>query len=104
MVFLHFADFQSAQLREFDVYLNNNRGPSGSPQAWVASCIYTKRGNWAADGAYNVTLVATNKSVLPPMINALEIYSVILNNSPTTFADDSEYLSFCIKFLNKTSD
>ncbi|XP_039803901.1 probable LRR receptor-like serine/threonine-protein kinase At1g51860 [Panicum virgatum] len=98
MVFVHFADFQSTQLREFDIYLNNNRRPSPlSPQAWVASCIYTTRGNWAADGTYNVTLVATNQSVLPPMINALEIYSVILNNSPTTFADDIDAI-MAIKF------
>ncbi|RLN34849.1 putative LRR receptor-like serine/threonine-protein kinase PAM74 [Panicum miliaceum] len=32
MVFLHFADFQSAQLREFDIYFNGNRlGPSDKP-------------------------------------------------------------------------
>ena len=32
MVFLHFADFQSAKLREFDIYFNGNRlGPSDRP-------------------------------------------------------------------------
>ena len=42
----------------------------------------------ATDGSYNITLVATNTSVLPPMINALEIYVRVPYETPTTLPQD----------------
>ncbi|XP_062198812.1 probable LRR receptor-like serine/threonine-protein kinase At1g51810 [Phragmites australis] len=92
MVFLHFADFQNTQLRQFDIYLNGDRlGASDkphSPSSVVASCVYSSGMYRSPDGSYNITLAATASSVLPPMLNALEIYTVITHDSPTTFPKD----------------
>lgn len=95
MPFLHFADFQSTQLREFDIYFNGDRlGANDKPHKpvfMVASCVYSIDTYKAtADGSYNITLAATPTSVLPPMLNALEIYTVIPNDNPITFPEDCE--------------
>lgn len=89
MGFMHFADFQNAQLRQFDIYLNGEKQePSYTSSFLVASCIYTPTAYKAVDRKYNITLVATAKSVLPPMINAVEIYNIIPHSNPITFSDD----------------
>ena len=87
---LHFADFQNTQLRQFDIYINNENenGPSlYSPPYMTSHTVYTQQYR-ATDGKYNITLAATNTSVLPPMINALEIYVVVPYTSVTTFPSD----------------
>lgn len=96
MVFLHFADSQNARLRQFNIYFNGDQlgSSSFSPSSLVASCVYSSSAIRAADGRYNITLVSTAKSVLPPMVNAIEIYIPISRNSPTTFFKDSESLLF----------
>ncbi|GJM96028.1 hypothetical protein PR202_ga12832 [Eleusine coracana subsp. coracana] len=91
MVFLHFADFQNTQLRQFGIYLNGNRlGASNKPHNptfMAASCVYASMYR-ANDGSYNITLAATSMSMLPPMLNALEVYTIIANDSPITFPND----------------
>ncbi|XP_062193810.1 probable LRR receptor-like serine/threonine-protein kinase At1g51810 isoform X2 [Phragmites australis] len=93
MVFLHFADFQNTQLRQFDIYFTENQsGPkmkSYSPLFLTASYAYTTESYRATDGKYSITLEATAASVLPPMINAFEIYNLI-PVSPMTFPKDFE--------------
>ncbi|KAK3133149.1 hypothetical protein QOZ80_6AG0532990 [Eleusine coracana subsp. coracana] len=86
---------ENAQLRQFDIYFNGDRLVGGSspysPSYLVATCVYTSVAIPAVvDGQYNITLVSTAKSVLPPMINAIEIYTLVPRNSPTTFSKDSE--------------
>lgn len=95
VVFLHFADFQNAQLREFNIYFNGNRlGPSDkpySPPYLASSTVSNSEWYRAADGNYNITLVAAADSELPPMLNAIEIYTLLAFDTPTTFPDDCEY-------------
>ncbi|GJM99007.1 hypothetical protein PR202_ga16065 [Eleusine coracana subsp. coracana] len=86
---------ENAQLRQFDIYFNGDRLVGGSspysPSYLVATCVYTSVAIPAVvDGQYNITLVSTAKSVLPPMINAIEIYTLVPRNSPTTFSKDSK--------------
>jgi len=101
MVFLHFADFQSAQTRQFDIYFNGNRlGPSDEPYSprYLASSTVCSSGWYkASDGNYNITLVAAAVSELPPMINAIEIYTLLTFDTPTTFPDDFDAI-MAIKF------
>ncbi|KAF8648094.1 hypothetical protein HU200_065135 [Digitaria exilis] len=40
------------------------------------------------DGRYNITLAATAASMLPPMLNAVEVYTLIALDSPTTYPTD----------------
>jgi hypothetical protein len=97
MVLLHFADFQSAQLREFDIYFNGNRlGPCDKPyrpQYLASSTVCSSGWYRASDGNYNITLVASAVSELPPMLNAIEIYTLLAFDTPTTFPDDCEFFT-----------
>ncbi|CAM0951077.1 unnamed protein product [Alopecurus aequalis] len=94
MVLLHFADFQNSQLRQFDVYINKNRvyfntndnhqiSPPYLSFTWVRYAWFR-----ATDSYYNVTLAATNISILPPMINAYEIFNLVPHDTPRTSSID----------------
>ncbi|TKW32795.1 hypothetical protein SEVIR_2G190600v4 [Setaria viridis] len=91
MTYLHFADFQDTQIRRFDINTNENQsGPtlkSYSPSYMASSTVYTENYT-STDGNYNITLSASATSVLPPMINALEIYVRVPYESPTTLPED----------------
>jgi hypothetical protein len=116
MFFLYFADFQNTQFRQFDIYLDDSRLvpviKSYSPAYLSSSSVYVESYR-ATDGKYSITLASTNTSVLPPMINALEIYLRVPCEGPTTLPKDCEscLLSslalastkiplFCSPFLN----
>ncbi|BAF24873.2 Os09g0353200 [Oryza sativa Japonica Group] len=94
MVFLHFADFQKIQPRQFNVTLNdipigsNGRSLMFSPSPLDSSSVYSSDGYRADDGNYNLVLRRTAASALPPMLNAMEIYTVITHDSPRTFHKD----------------
>ncbi|KAK1630301.1 hypothetical protein QYE76_004616 [Lolium multiflorum] len=87
-VFLHFTDFQNSQLRQFNVYINDEELNNYSPKYLTASSVHNSGWSKTADGIYNITLAATNMSVLPPMISAYEIYNLIANDTPRTFSMD----------------
>lgn len=66
--------------------------PAYRPQYLHGSCAYSSEWYRASDGKHNATLVATAASVLPPMLNALEIYTLIdLDDAPSTFPKDCEF-------------
>ncbi|CAN6217401.1 unnamed protein product [Urochloa humidicola] len=94
MVFLHFADFQNTKTRQFDIYVNNQQPwlsptKSYSLQYDAAICVYSSQTYSSSDGKHNITLVPTATSELPPMLNALEIYTLIdLDDAPSTFPAD----------------
>lgn len=69
-VFLHFADFQKSQPRQFNIYFNSHDKPYlYNPPYLAAGVVYSPSWYSDIDGEFNVTLVATAKSVLPPMLN-----------------------------------
>ncbi|CAM0878212.1 unnamed protein product [Alopecurus aequalis] len=88
IMFLHFADIQNSQLRQFDVYVNNQWLSQYSPKYLTASHLQNSGWTTTTDGRYNVTLVATNISMLPPMMNAYEFYNLIRHDTPRTFSKD----------------
>lgn len=96
MVLLYFADFQNTQLRQFDIYLDENGlvpvRKSYSPSYLSSSSVYVESYR-ATDGKYSITLASTNTSVLPPMINAFEIYLRIPFETPTTLRQDCKSIS-----------
>uniref|UniRef100_A0A0E0QQA9 non-specific serine/threonine protein kinase n=1 Tax=Oryza rufipogon TaxID=4529 RepID=A0A0E0QQA9_ORYRU len=77
-VFLHFADFQkSLQPRQFNIYFNSHDKPYlYNPPYLAAGVVYSPSWYSEFDGQFNVTLAATAESVLPPMLNAYEIYTL----------------------------
>lgn len=86
---LHFADIQNAQLRQFDIYLNNEKWYTNySPPYLAAGNVSSSEWYKTTDGQHSFTLAATNTSVLPPMINAYEGYKLIPHDIPRTFSKD----------------
>ncbi len=94
---LHFADFQNSQLRQFNASLNNVQPYQYSPPYLTADALFTSGWSTASDGQYTIRLEPTSASKLPPMINALEIYSLISHNSPTTLQADCKNLFLCVQ-------
>jgi hypothetical protein len=90
MVFLYFADFQNSQLRQFDIYLNNEVFYQYSPKYLTTSSVQNSGWYKSKDNKYNITLECTNISMLPPMINAYEIYNSIPHDTPRTSSEDRE--------------
>jgi len=92
MVVLHFADFQSTQTRQFDIYFNGYRAGLSekpfSPKYLASSSVYSEGWYRAPDSTYNITLIATPASELPPMVNAIEIYSQLALGGPMTLPKD----------------
>uniref|UniRef100_J3MWS7 Protein kinase domain-containing protein n=1 Tax=Oryza brachyantha TaxID=4533 RepID=J3MWS7_ORYBR len=87
-VFLHFADFQSSRLRQFDAYPDAGQVVYNfTPSYLAASTVYSPLFR-AAGGVYNITLAATAKSALPPMLNAFEIYYLLTYDGMATFSND----------------
>uniref|UniRef100_A0A0E0ER66 Malectin-like domain-containing protein n=1 Tax=Oryza meridionalis TaxID=40149 RepID=A0A0E0ER66_9ORYZ len=88
--FMYFADFQNSQLRQFNVSFNDVEPYQYSPPYLTTGVLYNSGWSTATDGNYNISLVPTAASKLPPMINALEIYTLISHDNPTTFPVDFE--------------
>ncbi|XP_048527694.1 probable LRR receptor-like serine/threonine-protein kinase At1g51810 [Triticum urartu] len=89
--FLHFTDIQNTQLRLFDLYVNDDQWlQTYSPPYLAISYMYSSAWNKTTDGKYNITLAASPTSVLPPMINAYEVYNNIPHDTPRTSTKDCE--------------
>ncbi|XP_044392125.1 probable LRR receptor-like serine/threonine-protein kinase At1g51810 [Triticum aestivum] len=89
--FLHFSDIQNTQLRLFDLYVNDEQlMDKYSPSYLAAGYVYSSTWSKTTDGKYNITLAASPTSVLPPMINAYEVYNNIPHDTPRTSTKDCE--------------
>uniref|UniRef100_A0A3B6LLP3 Protein kinase domain-containing protein n=1 Tax=Triticum aestivum TaxID=4565 RepID=A0A3B6LLP3_WHEAT len=87
--FLHFSDIQNTQLRLFDLYVNDEQlMDKYSPSYLAAGYVYSSTWSKTTDGKYNITLAASPTSVLPPMINAYEVYNNIPHDTPRTSTKD----------------
>uniref|UniRef100_R7W587 Malectin-like domain-containing protein n=1 Tax=Aegilops tauschii TaxID=37682 RepID=R7W587_AEGTA len=87
--FLHFSDIQNTQLRQFDIYLNDYEWyKKYSPPYLTADYVYSTGWYKATEGTYNITLAATNRSMLPPMVNAYEVFNRIPHDTPRTSPKD----------------
>lgn len=77
-IYMHFAevqDLQANEYREFDIYLNGQLwfGPLVPPYL-ITTTIYSLG---ALNGrSFNVSINQTKNSTLPPIINAIELYTV----------------------------
>uniref|UniRef100_A0A453KNH5 Malectin-like domain-containing protein n=1 Tax=Aegilops tauschii subsp. strangulata TaxID=200361 RepID=A0A453KNH5_AEGTS len=94
---MYYTDFQEQRLRAFDVYYNG--------YLWVPNnlsitpnYLFSDYSNATApftdnSGFYNVRIIATNTSVLPPMLNAYEINYLIQHDDTATDTQDGMYTS-----------
>lgn len=102
LIFMHFAELQSLPAnvsRTFDIKLNGGLWYGAyKPTYLVADTVYTI--NPEVRDYYNFSLAATNTSALPPIINGLEIYSVMGRSEVATDKTDGMLyfppFSFCL--------
>ncbi|KAL9859774.1 putative LRR receptor-like serine/threonine-protein kinaseRLK-Pelle-LRR-I-1 family [Arabidopsis thaliana] len=80
-LFLHFAELQSLQAnetREFSVVFNGNVTlESYSPKFLQMQTVYSKAPKQCDGGECLLQLVKTSRSTLPPLINAMEAFTVL---------------------------
>ncbi|CAE6018980.1 unnamed protein product [Arabidopsis arenosa] len=79
--YLHFAEIQTLEAnetREFDIIFGENFNHSGfRPLKLQLSTVYTDAPVQCDSGGCSLQLVRTSKSTLPPLINAIEAYTVM---------------------------
>uniref|UniRef100_A0A0E0ERB2 Protein kinase domain-containing protein n=1 Tax=Oryza meridionalis TaxID=40149 RepID=A0A0E0ERB2_9ORYZ len=90
---LHFTDFQQEQLREFHIYYNGESfvpdDKSYSPPYLLANYWNDSSPTVSDNGlSYKISIVATNASVLPPMLNAIEVYYQVQQDEKMTSSED----------------
>ncbi|CAA7017668.1 unnamed protein product [Microthlaspi erraticum] len=80
-LYMHFAEIQTLgpnERREFDVILKGNFNHSGfSPTKLKVFTLFTEEPMKCDSEGCRLELIKTPKSTLPPLINALEAYTVI---------------------------
>ncbi|CAL9218595.1 unnamed protein product [Arabidopsis halleri] len=81
-VFMHFAEIQDLkanEIREFSITYNGGQPWYGwfRPAKLSITTIYSQTALTSSNGEYNFTLAMTGNSTLPPLIQALEIYTVV---------------------------
>ncbi|XP_060672355.1 LRR receptor-like serine/threonine-protein kinase IOS1 isoform X2 [Ziziphus jujuba] len=91
----HFAELQllqSNQSRAFDIYLNGYLWFHPRPLIYLKSDVVYS-GNTARDSNLSFSLVRSANSTLPPILNALEAYTIIEFSQPETHQDDVDAIT-----------
>lgn len=105
-LYMHFAELQSLQAnetREFDVTMNGNvTTESYSPKFFKMQTLYSITPRQCDGGECLLQLVKTSSSTLPPLINAIEVFTVIDFSQFETNGDEGIYVGFfhTYKLLN----
>lgn len=101
-LFLHFAELESLQAnetREFNVMLNGNvTFESYSPKFLQMQTVYSRAPKKCDGGECLLRLVKTSKSTLPPLINAIEAFSVLDFSQLETNGDEGMFFFFIYLF------
>lgn len=81
----------SDDVREFDLIINGKKTKVPyRPKYLVAAALYNNEPHHGFS-QYNFTIIATANSTLPPMINAFELFSVILTANVGTDNQDGKH-------------
>ncbi|CAB4272452.1 unnamed protein product [Prunus armeniaca] len=89
-VYLHFAELQQLkanQSRAFNITLNGDYWFGPVVPEYLSTITVFSRSSLTG-GNYSFSLVQTENSTLPPILNAMEIYSLIDLSQPETDGDD----------------
>ncbi|GJM89506.1 hypothetical protein PR202_ga05707 [Eleusine coracana subsp. coracana] len=92
---MHFAELLSGNaVRQFDIYVNGDdpwyRGLYLSKSYLRSITIHNGERPYAIAHRYNISINATANSTLPPMINAIEVFSIITTTNAGTDAVDGK--------------
>ena len=99
MHFMEVEDLKNNEIREFDIIVDGNRWyrnhvvPSYLSPNTIASTSPSKE--------INISLEKTQRSTLPPIINAIEVYELIEFLQSDTFQDDGipNFLNAVLLFI-----
>ncbi|URE32345.1 receptor-like protein kinase [Musa troglodytarum] len=87
---MHFAELQQNASRQFFVYLNGallNDAKPFTPDFLVCDAVYNINPS-AGFSDLNISLVATESSTLPPLLNAVEVFSTMRNTNVASDGGD----------------
>ncbi|KAJ4917806.1 Leucine-rich repeat protein kinase family protein [Raphanus sativus] len=92
-IYMHFAEIQnigSKEIREFNITYNGGKVWESffRPRKLNIKTIFSRTALSSPDGKFNFTFTMTEKSTLPPLINALEVYTVVENLGLETYQDE----------------
>ncbi|THU45362.1 hypothetical protein C4D60_Mb02t17110 [Musa balbisiana] len=90
-VYMHFADFDAPspnQTRMFDVYVNNELKASNFQPNYLLSTHISLTYDLGTAVEYDIDLNHTGSSTLPPILNAIEVYSLLSLPDATTYEND----------------
>lgn len=98
---LYFAELVAVQdLRQFDVSVDNRQLASGFSPNYLLATVLTEIVQ--GSGEHSVSLLATSKSTLQPLISAMEIFMVWpRNESTTSYLDAIAMMTIQMKFAVK---
>ncbi|KAJ8464782.1 hypothetical protein OPV22_027334 [Ensete ventricosum] len=90
-VYMHFADFDAPspnRTRLFDVYVNNELEASNFQPNYLLSTHISLTYDLRPAVEYDIDLNHTGGSTLPPILNAIEIYTLLSLPDTTTYEND----------------
>lgn len=100
-LYLYFAEIQALQAnetREFDIYFNENFNYTAFSPSKLEQRTITFSPVQCPGGICRLRLVRTKKSTLPPLINAMEVFSII--EFPHAGTDPSDGISPKVSVFN----
>ncbi|KAK3165299.1 hypothetical protein QOZ80_1AG0031490 [Eleusine coracana subsp. coracana] len=68
---------EANELREFNVFLNDGLLTKNEPYSPTVLMSDALLGTVGGEPEYNITLKATERSTLPPILNAVEVYTIV---------------------------
>ncbi|RWW44540.1 hypothetical protein BHE74_00049690 [Ensete ventricosum] len=98
---VYFAELQQNASRQFFVYLNGallNDAKPFTPDFLVSDAIYNINPS-TGYGELNISLVATDSSTLPPLLNAVEVFSTMRNTNVASDGGDGKPVSSSSLFM-----
>ncbi|CAN6997892.1 unnamed protein product [Brassica rapa subsp. trilocularis] len=92
-IYMHFAEIQNLgynEIREYNITYNGDQvwETFFRPGKLNITTIISPTALSSPDGRFNFTFTRTKKSTLPPLINALEVYTVVENLLLATYQDE----------------
>lgn len=100
-IYMHIAEIQNLkanEIREFSITYNGGIPWYGwfRPAKLSITTIFSPSAVSSSNGKFNFTFAMTGNSTLPPLIQALEIYTVVDMLQPETDKDEGKPCSYAI--------
>ena len=102
-MYMHFAEVEDlkGQIREFTISVNNESyGGPVAPRYLFSDTVYSKYSmNGSTTKELFISLTRTNRSTLPPIINALEVYRLQELSQLSTQQNDGRFCTYIYIYM-----